>query len=73
MERYSWPGNVRELEHAIQRGVALLAENANYLRREHLVPLSADYRSALEPQEKVHPLKDVIRESERRTSSGCSA
>jgi DNA-binding NtrC family response regulator len=65
MERYSWPGNVRELEHAIQRGVALLAENANYLRREHLVPLSADYRSALEPQEKVHPLKDVIRESER--------
>jgi transcriptional regulator with PAS, ATPase and Fis domain len=65
MERYSWPGNVRELEHAIQRAIALLPEHATHLRREHLVPLSQEYRSALEPQEKVTPLKEVVRESER--------
>jgi DNA-binding NtrC family response regulator len=65
LERYSWPGNVRELEHAIQRAIALLAENATHLRREHLVPFSADYRSALEPQESVLPLRDVVRDSER--------
>jgi DNA-binding NtrC family response regulator len=66
MERYSWPGNVRELEHAIQRAIALAPAHATFLKREHLVPLSPDYRSALEPQQKVTLLKDVLRESERQ-------
>jgi DNA-binding NtrC family response regulator len=65
MERYSWPGNVRELEHAIQRAIALSPENATVLRREHLVPVSAEYRSALEPQAPVTLLRDVLREAER--------
>ncbi|MFN0204982.1 MAG: sigma-54-dependent transcriptional regulator [Planctomycetota bacterium] len=66
MERYSWPGNVRELEHAIHRAIALAPENATFLRREHLVPLSPDYRSALEPQEKIILLKEVLRDAEKQ-------
>lgn len=65
MERYSWPGNVRELEHAIHRSIALAPENATFLKREHLVPLSPDYRSALEPAESVTLLKDVLRGAEK--------
>ncbi|MBI3818020.1 MAG: sigma-54-dependent Fis family transcriptional regulator [Planctomycetes bacterium] len=65
MERYSWPGNVRELEHAVHRAIALAPENATFLKREHLVPLSPDYRSALEPQEEVTQLKDVLRSTEK--------
>jgi DNA-binding NtrC family response regulator len=29
------------------------------------VPLSSEYRSALDPQENVLPLRDVVREAER--------
>lgn len=65
MERFSWPGNVRELEHAIHRAIALAPEHSIYLKREHLVPLSADYRSAFEPREKVTLLKEVMRDAEK--------
>ncbi|MBL8696662.1 MAG: sigma-54-dependent Fis family transcriptional regulator [Planctomycetes bacterium] len=65
LEKYSWPGNVRELEHAVQRAIALAPENATYLRREHLVPMSSEYRSALEPPEKVSSLREVLNAAER--------
>ncbi len=65
MERYGWPGNVRELEHAIQRAIALAPEHGSRLRREHLVPLSPDYRSALEPTEEVVVLREVLQAAER--------
>lgn len=65
LERYTWPGNVRELEHAIQRAIALLPEGSTVLKREHLVPVSAEYRSALEPPEKLAPLREALHAAER--------
>jgi DNA-binding NtrC family response regulator len=64
MERYPWPGNVRELENAIQRAVALAGE-AESLRREHLLPLSGEWRGAFEVHDEVRPLRAVLEEAER--------
>jgi transcriptional regulator with PAS, ATPase and Fis domain len=64
MERYPWPGNVRELENSVQRAVALAGEAEN-LRREHLLPMSGEWRGAFEIHDEVRPLRAVIEESER--------
>ncbi len=64
MERYPWPGNVRELENSVQRAVALAGE-AECLKREHLLPMSGEWRGAFEIHDEVRPLRAVIEESER--------
>ncbi|MGH7149993.1 MAG: sigma-54-dependent transcriptional regulator [Planctomycetota bacterium] len=64
MERYPWPGNVRELENSIQRAVAL-AGDAENLRREHLLPISGEWRGAFEVHEEIRPLRAVLEGTER--------
>ena len=64
MERYPWPGNVRELENAIERAVALSGD-ASALRREHLLPVSTEWRGAFEVADEVRPLRDVIADAEK--------
>jgi DNA-binding NtrC family response regulator len=64
MERYPWPGNVRELENAIERAVALAGDSPT-LSREHLLPISAEWRGAFEISEEIRPLRDVLAETEK--------
>jgi transcriptional regulator with PAS, ATPase and Fis domain len=63
MESYYWPGNVRELEHAIERAIAL-AGNATFLKKEHLVERSPNYKMALQVPKKIRPLREVIEDAE---------
>lgn len=65
LERYPWPGNVRELENAVQRAVAL-AGNRQTLVLEDLLPQDPRWRDAVEVSDELRPLRDVVRESERR-------
>ena len=62
--KYGWPGNVRELEHAIERAVALAGE-ARFLKKEHLLPPSGEFRSASEIPGRVETLKEVVEDSEK--------
>jgi DNA-binding NtrC family response regulator len=64
LQSYVWPGNVRELENAVARAVAL-SGGATFLKKEHLLPLSAKFRSALDVGDGVRPLREVLRETER--------
>ena len=65
LERYPWPGNVRELENAVQRAVAL-AGDREALVLEDLLPQDPRWRDAIEVSDEVRPLRDVVREAERR-------
>lgn len=65
LERYPWPGNVRELENAVQRAVALAGER-RALVLEDLLPQDPRWRDAVEVSDEVLPLREVVREAERR-------
>ncbi len=62
--KYAWPGNVRELEHAIERGIALAGE-ARFLKKEHLLPPSGEFRSASKVGGRVDTLKEVVEDAEK--------
>jgi DNA-binding NtrC family response regulator len=64
LQTYLWPGNVRELENSVARAVAL-SGGATFLKKEHLLPLSAKFRSALDVGDGVRPLREVLRDTER--------
>ena len=63
LERYPWPGNVRELENAIQRAIALAGPKIE-LAQEDLLPVDPRWRGAIEVQDRVRPLREVMREHE---------
>jgi DNA-binding NtrC family response regulator len=63
LERYPWAGNVRELENAIQRAIALAGPKTE-LAQEDLLPVDPRWRGAIEVQDKVRPLREVMREHE---------
>ncbi|MCY3003457.1 MAG: sigma-54 dependent transcriptional regulator [Planctomycetota bacterium] len=65
LERYPWPGNVRELENAVQRAIAL-CEPGGELALSDLVPLDPRWRGAMELAGPVRPLREVLKEAERR-------
>jgi DNA-binding NtrC family response regulator len=56
---------VRELENAVQRAVAL-AGNRLTLVLEDLLPQDPRWRDAVEVSDEVQPLREVVREAERR-------
>ncbi|MSR46548.1 MAG: sigma-54-dependent Fis family transcriptional regulator [Planctomycetes bacterium] len=62
--RYPWPGNVRELRHAIERSIALAGEG-RYLKREHLIPPSDEFRSGARLTTRVPTLKEVVEDAEK--------
>lgn len=64
LDRYPWPGNVRELENAVQRGIALAGENSE-LAAEHLLPQDSRWRGALEVQDEIQPLRELLQQTER--------
>jgi DNA-binding NtrC family response regulator len=70
LERYPWPGNVRELENAVQRAIALCEPAGESGRAElalgDLVPLDPRWRGATEVADPVRPLREVLKEAERR-------
>ena len=63
LERYPWPGNVRELENAVQRAIALAGPKSD-LAREDLLPVDKRWRGAVEVQDEVRPLREVMRAAE---------
>ncbi len=65
LERYPWPGNVRELENAVQRAIAL-CEPGGELALGDLVPLDPRWRGAMEVAGPVRPLREVLKEAEKR-------
>ena len=65
LERYPWPGNVRELENSVQRAIAL-AGDGDSLAVEDLLPQDSRWRGATEVPEEVRPLREVLKQAERR-------
>ncbi len=63
LERYPWPGNVRELENAVQRAIALAGPKSD-LAQEDLLPIDKRWRGAVEVQDEVRPLREVMRTAE---------
>jgi DNA-binding NtrC family response regulator len=63
LERYPWPGNVRELENAVQRAIALSGTKSE-LAQEDLLPVDPRWRGAVEVQDEVRPLREVMRAAE---------
>ena len=63
LERYPWPGNVRELENAVQRAIALAGPKSE-LAQEDLLPVDPRWRGAVEVQDEVRPLREVMRGAE---------
>jgi DNA-binding NtrC family response regulator len=63
LERYPWPGNVRELENAVQRAIALAGPKSE-LAQEDLLPVDPRWRGAVEVQDEVRPLREVMRAAE---------
>jgi DNA-binding NtrC family response regulator len=64
MSEYSWPGNVRELENRLAQAVAL-SGGATVLKKEHLLPVDASRRAALEPPTQLRTLREVLVDAER--------
>jgi transcriptional regulator with PAS, ATPase and Fis domain len=62
--KYPWPGNVRELEHAVERAIALAGE-ARFLKKEHLLPPSGEFRSASRISGRVATLKEAVEDAEK--------
>ena len=62
--QYQWPGNVRELQHAIERAIALAGE-ARFLKKEHLLQPSGEFRSATRIGGRVPALKEVVEDAEK--------
>ncbi len=62
--KYPWPGNVRELRHAIERGIALAGES-RFLKREHLIQPSDEFRSGAKISTRVPTLKEVVEDAEK--------
>jgi DNA-binding NtrC family response regulator len=65
LERYPWPGNVRELENAVQRAIALAPPNGE-LALGDMVELDPRWRGAMEVSGDVRPLREVMKEFEKR-------
>ncbi|MFK7740493.1 MAG: sigma-54 interaction domain-containing protein, partial [Planctomycetota bacterium] len=64
MSGYPWPGNVRELENRVAQAIAL-SGGASVLKKEHLLPVDKSRRAALEPQENLQTLREVLVRAER--------
>jgi len=62
--KYPWPGNVRELRHAIERAIALAGES-RFLKREHLIQPSDEFRSGARISTRVPTLKEVVEDAEK--------
>ena len=62
--RYPWPGNVRELRHAVERAIALAGEG-RFLKREHLIQPSDEFRSGTKISTRVPTLKEVVEDAEK--------
>ncbi len=62
--KYPWPGNVRELRHAIERAIALAGES-RFLKREHLIQPSDEFRSGARISMRVPTLKEVVEDAEK--------
>jgi DNA-binding NtrC family response regulator len=62
--KYPWPGNVRELRHAIERAIALAGES-RFLKREHLIQPSDEFRSGAKISTRVPTLKEVVEDAEK--------
>ena len=61
--KYGWPGNVRELVHAVERAIALAGE-ARFLKKDHLLPPSGEFRSASQISGRVATLKEAVEDAE---------
>jgi transcriptional regulator with PAS, ATPase and Fis domain len=62
--KYAWPGNVRELQHAVERSIALAGE-ARFLKKEHLLPPSGEFRSASRIPGRTATLKEAVEDAEK--------
>jgi len=62
--KYPWPGNVRELRHAVERAIALAGES-RFLKREHLIQPSDEFRSGAKISSHVPRLKEVVEDAEK--------
>jgi transcriptional regulator with PAS, ATPase and Fis domain len=62
--RYPWPGNVRELENAVERA-AVLAGDSTYLKKEHFIKPSEEFKTAPHVNNKPLTLKEIVFEAER--------
>jgi DNA-binding NtrC family response regulator len=62
--RYPWPGNVRELENAVERAI-VLAGASKYLKKEHLLKPSTQFKTAAAIPVKPQTLKEAVYDAER--------
>jgi transcriptional regulator with PAS, ATPase and Fis domain len=66
LKKYSWPGNVRELENIIERAINIL-DTDSVIKPKHLpVDVSGVYDI-----EDVKPLRDIVRETEKKAIIQC--
>ncbi len=66
LKKYSWPGNVRELENIIERAINIL-DTDSIIKAKHLpVDVSGVYDI-----EDVKPLRDIVRETEKKAIIQC--
>lgn len=61
---YPWPGNVRELENSIERAI-VLAGQGRFLKKEHLLRLSDQFKTTPEISESLPTLKEAVMKAER--------
>ena len=61
---HPWPGNVRELENAVERAIALAGE-ARFLRKEHLLRPSREFKTATQLSGRLKTLKEMIEDTEK--------
>lgn len=64
LEEYHWPGNVRELEHAVERGIALAADD-HILVRDHMLERDDAHPQTTPPPTGIEPLIDLLARTER--------
>ncbi|MFO0982077.1 MAG: sigma-54 dependent transcriptional regulator [Planctomycetota bacterium] len=61
---HPWPGNVRELENSVERAIALAGE-AHFLKKEHLLRPSREFKTATQLSGRLKTLKEVIEDCEK--------
>ncbi len=64
LEEYHWPGNVRELEHAVERAIALAADD-QILLRDHMLERDETHPQTTPPPTGVEPLLDLLSRTEK--------